>query len=176
MIPEKVTEMTGLWARLSTARGAGAFYLIVLVAWLALSTLTVACERVHGPARETHAVDPVRVLLTALAKFRDAYPAQGYPEALKDLGPGPTGRGSNSKTAGLIDAELASGIKNGYRFFYIPGTSTAGGAIISFAITARPLKYEGTGTPSFFADQTGIIRQTTEDRAATDADAALQNE
>ena len=154
--------------------GMGTVHFVLLGVWLAAWALMVACEKVQGPPRETRPVDLVRVLLTALAKYRDAYPSQGYPETLAALGPGPRGSRSNAKAADLIDAELAGGVKGSYRFLYIPGPPDPNGVVNSFAITARPLQYEGPGTPSFTATEAGIIRQTRDDRAATDVDPPLQ--
>ncbi len=42
----------------------------------------------------------------------------GYPSTLADMGPPPKGQKPNEKAANLIDAELASGQKLGYRFHY----------------------------------------------------------
>lgn len=173
-IPEKTQAQVDVGVRLSKALGAGACHLLLLAAWLTASSLTAACEKVHAPSRESHAVDLVRVLLSALESYRSAYPEQGYPDALAELGPGPAGSRSNLKAANLIDATLAGGEKNGYRFLYIPGPPDPNGAISSFAITARPLHYEGPGTPSFFTNQVAVIRQTTGDRSATDADPPVQ--
>ena len=43
----------------------------------------------------------------------------------------------------------------------------------SYTLTARPLVYYRTGTRSFFTDETGVIRMTAEDRAATADDPPL---
>jgi len=124
--------------------------------------------------RETTGYGSMLAIMTALTSYRDAYPSQGYPETLAALGPPPAGSGANAKAADLIDAALASGERSGYRFLYIPGSRGANGVIDTFALTARPLKYEGPETPSFFVTETGIIRQTTADRAATDVDPPIK--
>jgi len=67
----------------------------------------------------------------------------------------------------LIDSVLASGTKNGYTFVVLTGAGNN-----SFAIYARPINYDGV-RPSFFADETGVIRSTTEDRPATVEDLPL---
>lgn len=113
----------------------------------------------------------MRTLLSALKTYRDTYSA--YPEELNQLGPPAAGSSASVHSANLIDSALASGVKSGYRFLYVPGPLDLNGMINTFAIVARPVQYEGPGTPSLTATESGIIRQTTEDRAATDADPAL---
>lgn len=68
----------------------------------------------------------------------------------------------------LIDSVLASGTKDGYTF-----TVSTDAVNDSFAIYARPITQGVTGTRSFFTDETGVIRYTTEDRPATVEDTPL---
>jgi len=68
----------------------------------------------------------------------------------------------------LIASVLASGTKDGYTFTVSTGTGNA-----TYTIDARPITYGETGTRSFFADETGVIRYTTEDRPATSEDPPL---
>jgi hypothetical protein len=87
----------------------------------------------------------------------------------------------------LIDPELASGekmfrvtrfhpfVEVGYRFTYRPVRGWTG-KITRFTLVARPLKYEGQYTASFFADQSDVIRMTTEDREATAGDSGIEQE
>jgi len=67
-----------------------------------------------------------------------------------------------------IASVLASGTKDGYTFTVSTGTGNA-----TYTIDARPITYDETGTRSFFADETGVIRYTTEDRPATSEDPPL---
>jgi competence protein ComGC len=53
--------------------------------------------------------------------------------------------------AGLIDAELASGTKGGYRY-------DLRAAQDSYTATAVPVEYDVTGSWSFYLDQSGVIR------------------
>lgn len=55
-------------------------------------------------------------------------------------------------SAGLVDAELASGIKDGYRFDVAPAGQD------SYTATAVPLEYDVTGSWSFYLDESGVIR------------------
>ncbi len=69
---------------------------------------------------------------------------------------------------GLIDSVLASGTKDGFTF-----TTAAVNDGDAFTVQATPLRHGETGTRSFFADETGVIRYTTEDRPATSEDPPL---
>lgn len=62
----------------------------------------------------------------------------------------------------LVDEVVGGGTKDGYTF-----TVNLGASADSFTIDARPNDYESTGVRSFFSDQTGVIRYTTADAAAT---------
>ncbi len=64
-------------------------------------------------------------------------------------------------SSNLIDSMLASGTKDGYTFIL---STDAGND--SFAIHATPITYDARPR-SFYTDQTGVIRYTTEDRPAT---------
>jgi hypothetical protein len=63
--------------------------------------------------------------------------------------------------AGLIDAELGSGTKDGYRFELAP-------LEISFKLTAIPNQYGRTGDWSFYLDESGVIRGQTSNRDQMD--------
>jgi len=69
----------------------------------------------------------------------------------------------------LNDSVLSSGTKDGYAF------STSGDTH-AFTVNARPLTYGSTGTRSFFANETGVIRYTRETRPATVEDPTLGND
>ncbi len=68
--------------------------------------------------------------------------------------------------AALIDTLLASGTKHGYAF-------STSGATSTFTVNARPLTYGPDGTRNFFADESGVIRYTREDRPATVEDTII---
>ncbi len=86
-----------------------------------------------------------------------------------------TGRGSYSpdlkalEEAGLIDGVLEQGAPLGYTFSVSGSSST-------FSIHARPLVFGSSGTRSFYSDQTGVIRYTTDDTPATSTSPPLGQE
>ena len=65
--------------------------------------------------------------------------------------------------AGLIDAELGSGTKAGYRFKLVPLET-------SFRVTASPIQYGRTGDWSFYLDESGVIRGQTSNRESNAQD------
>lgn len=115
---------------------------------------------------EMTAIGSLREIVTGIVSYSAGY--MKVPQRLEMLGGDPDGE-PTSEHAQLIDPQLASThVRSGYRFSY-ERTS-----IDSFAITASPLEFGKSGTRNFFADESGVIRFTTEDRAATANDPPLQ--
>lgn len=131
-------------------------------------------EQADMEAREEEAIAALRKLATALESYRRAYGK--LPDALEPLGPAPKG-GISPEAAGLIDADLSAGNKDGYaiRYRIVP----AGGNLpeedanqaAKFELAATPIEYGKTGRRSFFLDSGGILRGADKQGAvATSAD------
>lgn len=120
------------------------FTLIELLTVLTLITILVSISLLIlglnpiRAANEAAAIGAVRTLLTA----EKVYWTTGGRWRYGDLG--------ELRNEKLIDAPLASGYRHGYNFVL----STAGAG---FTITATPTS-DRTGTRSFYADDSGIIR------------------
>jgi hypothetical protein len=119
----------------------------------------VASPRTGGGARQAEtaavqAIDEVRAMLTNYAA------AQGgaYPKTLEPLG-----------TLVRQSAQMAQA--EGYEMQYTPGPPDANAVIRSFTLEARPGNY---GYRSFYTDVSGLVRTTTENRAATSSDPPIQ--
>lgn len=110
----------------------------------------------------TASVDPLRPMCTAQVVYAQTHPAKGFASSLAELGPSPG--------AELIDSVLASGRKSGYVFTLNAFALEASGCIMHNTLVARPEKYEKESR-SFFMDESGVERFTTENRAATVNDA-----
>ena len=78
----------------------------------------------------------------------------GYPQDLSLLGPSDN---PNPNAAGLLDADLSTGSKDGYIFKYDAGTMRAG-SIPSYVVHAFPAKRGQPGTKHYYMDATGVIR------------------
>ena len=70
---------------------------------------------------------------------------------------------------GLVDGVLGPGAALGYTFSVSASSST-------FTVHARPLVFGSTGTRSFYSDQTGVIRYTTDNTPATSTSPPLSQE
>ncbi len=117
-------------------------------------------EQADLDAREDNAIANLRALATALDTYRRAY--GDWPESLERLGPAPPG-GVSPQFAGLVDADLAAGTKDGYTFRYSILASGKGGSndfsqADSYSLAALPLTYGSSGRRSFYLDSTGILR------------------
>lgn len=116
---------------------------------------------------ETAAIGGMREIIDGIASYSEQF--REVPQRLEMLGGDPNGE-TTSEHAGLIDPQLASAHEHsGYRFSY-ERTS-----IDSYTITATPLEFGKSGTRDFFADQSAVIRVTTEDRTATVNDPPLRS-
>jgi type IV pilus assembly protein PilA len=150
---------------------------IMIVAAIAIPNLL----RARMAANEASTLGSLRMIETAAISYDSEY-ENGFPSSLEVLGGAPGGEMTCSH-ANLIDAPLTSGRKGGYVFTYtpvFPGNSaapvispkaaakgcTSGGAS-GFTVTADPLQRGTTGTRSFFADQTGVIRFSNNGQSAT---------
>jgi hypothetical protein len=94
-----------------------------------------------------------------------------YPERLAALGPPSFGRKKDCGAAGLSDIPLDNRT-NAYTFEYRSGvpaekiaTNCRGGK--NYTVIARPIVFGESGTLSFFTDDSGIIRCTSDNRTPT---------
>lgn len=117
------------------------------------------------PHYEASGVGSLRTIYTAQVSYAQAHPEKGFAPSLAVLGPD----GSD-----LIDSVLASGTKSAYAFVLVPEPPDSQGRIRHYVVTARPQRYQRNGTHNFFADESGVIRFTVEDRPATANDPVLQ--
>ena len=99
-------------------------------------------------SRETAAIQAVRTIHTAEVQYQSQYGR--YAASLTELGP-PAGGAPNASAADLIGNDLANGEKQGYKFTVAP---VPGG----YTINAVPVAYGGSGSRSFYSDQTMAIR------------------
>jgi hypothetical protein len=108
----------------------------------------------QAETRAVQALDEVRALLSGYAAAKGG----AYPGTLEPLGP------LARQAAQMAQSE-------GYRLEYVPGPSGADGTIRSFSLEARPGNY---GYRSFYTDVAGLIRATSENRAATSSDPPIR--
>jgi hypothetical protein len=119
---------------------------ILIVAAIAIPNLL----RARTAANEASAMASVRTIITAANRYKIQHPNEGYPGSLEAMSSGDTA---------LIDAQLGSGVKNGYRFVYElrdPGRSEEAG----FFVRAIPNNAGNTGTREFCAGDDGVLHLT----------------
>ena len=96
--------------------------------------------------RETAAMKAIQTLHTVQIQYQSQYGR--FATSLAELGPPQTGA-PGPGASDLIGADLANGVKQGYRFTL---TSTPGGYIIN----ANPLVYGSDGNKTFYMRQGGL--------------------
>jgi hypothetical protein len=121
---------------------------------LDLPALEVEWDSAEIESTERNAVETLNRVGGAVESYRNKY--LRLPESLLSLGP-PLHGAANAESAGLLDSDLANGMKNGYTIRYvIVGASTLG-APAKYELAATPLEYGRTGRRSFFRDSNGTL-------------------
>jgi len=134
---------------------------------LDLPTLEVEWDSAEIEVTERNAVESLNRVAAAIEAYRNKY--SRLPESLANLGP-PLHGAANGEAAGLVDSDLANGMKNGYKIRYvIVGASTLG-APAKYELAATPLQYGRTGRHSFFRDSNGALH-TADRRGAVGSEA-----
>jgi hypothetical protein len=106
---------------------------------------------------ESQAVVALNDVRAALVSYAAAQPGGAFPDSLEALG-------DRARAA----AQLA--LSEGYQLQYTPAPAGPDGAIHSYSLQARAGNF---GYRNFFTDQSGILRATKENRAATSQDPPL---
>lgn len=119
---------------------------------LDLPALEVEWDESEIQETEKEALESLKTIAIAIESYRDKY--LHLPESLVNLA-APAHGTPKMEAAGLLDADLAKGVKNGYAFRYvIVGASTVG-APAKYELSATPIRYGRTGRRSFFRDSSG---------------------
>lgn len=109
----------------------------------------------------------VKRIIQVLEIYRKRY--GGYPATLAYLGP-PEHGPPTEKAARLLSGQLAGGSAQGYIFIYQAKSAPSPAQIDGYELKVRPEVYERTGRVSFYADQSGTIHATSENRQPTPTD------
>jgi type IV pilus assembly protein PilA len=126
--------------------------IIMIIAAIAIPNLM----RSKITANEAAAVQTLRTLNSTAVMYSMSY--GGFPHTISDLGPSAGSPNPSSSSADLIDAVLATGSKSGYKFAFAVVSSDPAGNVLAYSITATPLTPGTTGQRTFFTDQSGTIR------------------
>ena len=149
--------------------------IILIIAAIAIPNLL----RSRIAANQASAVGSLRTYNTAEVTYATTYNT-GFSANLTYLGPPATaGATPDSTAAGLMDNVLAppggtdTASKSGYAFTYSPGAADSSGHINTFAFWADPIVRGTTGTNSYYTDESGVIRQNSNNTQASSADSPL---
>lgn len=133
--------------------------LVVMVAAFTMPTMGYNPKGNHA-----RAVRAIRKIQGCAARYAVRHPDRGFPRTLAELGPG---------ADDCIDARLATGAANFYRYTYTPGAPDAKGFIREYTLQAHPSHFE-QGVIHYVSDQTGVIRWTAESRDAGPQDPPIK--
>ena len=136
-----------------------AFIPLLIIAAIAIPNLLSARQS----ANEASALGSIRTISTAAVTYQSQHPEKGYPLSLEAMGTG------TAEEPALIDSQLASGEKSGYRFTYTPVDANGDGVTEAFVLNADPLTQGTTGRRHFFCDETGVIRAETGEMATKES-------
>ena len=135
--------------------------IILIIATIALPKL----NRAKMYAHETAAIKTMQTIHTAQTQYQSQFGK--FAASLVELGPPQSGQ-PGPQAADLIDNNLASGEKSGYKY-------TVTGNPAGYVISAVPVSYNSTGSRTFYSDQTMQIRQNYGPEPATAQSPELRN-
>lgn len=122
---------------------------------LDLPSLEFEWDSAEAGQNEQAAIQALKDIAEAIETYRRKY--LRLPDTLSNLGP-PLHGPASAESAGLVDADLSTGMKNGYSFRYVIVGASGLGAPAKFELAATPLVYGRTGHRSFFRDEGGTLR------------------
>jgi hypothetical protein len=122
---------------------------------LDLPALAFEWDAAEMESTERTAIDGLKKIAEAVETYRRTY--SRLPESLAKLGPPPRGSAASADAAGLLEADLASGARTGYKFRYVISGGNSLGAPAKYEVAATPETYGRTGRRSFFRDTNGVL-------------------
>ena len=129
--------------------------IILIIAAIAIPNLLKS----KMSANEASAVGSVRMIVTCAVSYQTGHPDIGYPAATANMGPLP---GDGCLDLVLTTAASGGAPKSGYTFVYTP-TLPFGGVNTGFTISGAPVNCGRTGVRTYFADESGVVRFTTDE-------------
>jgi hypothetical protein len=150
------TDASAIQVTMGLVRENGEWKILSLgVVLLDLPSLELEWDSAEADKNELTAIESLKDIAEAVEAFRLKYAR--LPNSLSSLGP-PLHGPANGDAAGLMESDLAAGMKNGYSFRYVIVGASGLGAPGKFELAATPLTYGRTGHRSFFRDSSGGLR------------------
>ncbi|MCU1240510.1 MAG: hypothetical protein JWO71_1236 [Candidatus Acidoferrum typicum] len=122
---------------------------------LDLPALAFEWDAAEMDSTERAAVDGLKKITEAVESYRRTYAR--LPESLAKLGSPASGAATGPDAAGLLEPDLASGVRSGYKFRYVISGGNSLGAPAKYEVAATPETYGRTGRRSFFRDTKGVL-------------------
>ena len=157
----KVVSMSSLRNK-NRQKGFSLIELLIVVAIIVI-IITMAIPRLREyrlNANETSAVVSLTAINRAQISYQTTYATKGYADSLAALGTGSLGTGNclpSPQNACLLDPQLTSGVKSGYRFM-VQGLNPINGVNQSYGAGAAPISYGSSGVRLFCTTDDQIIR------------------
>jgi len=150
------TDASTIQVNMGLVRENGDWKILSLgVVLLDLPSLELEWDSAEADKNEETAIESLKDIAEAVEAYRRKFTR--LPESLSSLGP-PLRGPATPEAAGLVEGDLAAGMKNGYSFRYVIVGASGLGAPAKFELAATPLTYGRTGHRSFFRDATGTLR------------------
>jgi hypothetical protein len=150
------TDASAIQVTMGMVRENGDWKILSLgVVLLDLPSLELEWDSAEADKNEKTAIESLKQIAEAVEAFRIKYAR--LPNSLSTLGP-PLQGVANAEAAGLVESDLAAGMKNGYSFRYVIVGASGLGAPGKFELAATPLTYGRTGHRSYFRDASGTLR------------------
>jgi type IV pilus assembly protein PilA len=121
---------------------------------LDLPALAFEWDAAEMESTEKAAIDGLKKIAEAVETYRRTYAR--LPESLAKLG-SPSSGTAGPDSAGLLEPDLASGVRSGYKFRYVISGGSSLGAPAKYEVAATPETYGRTGRRSFFRDTNGAL-------------------
>jgi type IV pilus assembly protein PilA len=138
--------------RLNRKRSGFSLIELLIVIAIILIIVTIAVPKLNNArmnASETAAIGALRAIHSAEVQYYSTYGR--YATTLAELGP-PTSGSPSPAAADLLQDDMASGTKGGYKFV-ITATPTG------YTINANPVAFGSSGRRTFFSDQAMSVHQ-----------------
>ena len=113
---------------------------LIVIAILVTASMPMLL-RTKVTSNETVVQEDLKAVAAAVEIYRNNQPNLVYPQSLSDL-------------KGFLDGAVAAGMQHGYHFVLV-GSSNG----LTYGCVAYPIKVGATGNRSFCMDQSGIIKQ-----------------
>ncbi len=111
----------------------------------------------HYGVNESNLIESLRTINRANASYYEKC-GHSFAAKLSDLGPPEAGKPADCHAAGLIEASLAWGTKQGYKITYIATPKNSAGEIDRYVVRAEAVIRRLAGQRSFYTDESGVIR------------------